>query len=114
MSEQQYAEKLELKSDKFSCLLDDGKHYATLSFEKKKYHQRDHHEISEVTPTHIYEFYHIEVPQAYRGKGIAMPFAKACFDYALQHNWKVKVTCTYLREKFLGLHSGHYKSILVE
>ena len=109
MTDHLMAASLEVLDDKFKCPLDNGLH-AELCFEKRIVHKSD--DEDDENAEHIYEFYHIEVPSECRGKGVAMPFAKACFDYAKEHNWKVKVTCTYLREKFLGQYSEKYKTIL--
>ncbi|EFC46433.1 predicted protein [Naegleria gruberi] len=92
---------LRIYPDNFSYPLDDNGNYAILQFSKD-------------SESGVYEFYHVEVPVAFKGKGIAMPFAKACFDHALENNWKVKVTCTYLKWKFLEKYYDTYERILVD
>ncbi|KAF0976912.1 hypothetical protein FDP41_004207 [Naegleria fowleri] len=132
MSEAYFSEHLHVGEDQFSCVVGNGdfgslqpssptssstNSKAILEFEKKKIHVRgmmmgeDEKKLNSFV---VHEFYHIEIPDSCRGKGVAMPFAKACFDYAKQHGWKVKVTCPYLREKFLGQYREKYKDILYE
>ncbi|KAL9655215.1 hypothetical protein ABK040_008990 [Willaertia magna] len=102
MSQEITESTLEKNKDNLRIKLQTGE-YAILNFDLIKKHHKT-----------IHEFYHIEVPPSYRGKGIAMPFAKKCFDYAKENGWTVKVTCPYLLEKFLGLYRNKYEDILFE
>lgn len=74
-----------------------------------------------------YEFFRIEVPEPFRGTGIATKLANVriffssycdtrqfAFDHALNNNWKVIVTCGYLKNKYLTPEKKEqYKSILI-
>lgn len=42
------------------------------------------------------DLYHTEVPDAFRGKGVGKILAKSAFDFVVDKNLKMKVTCTYL------------------
>lgn len=42
--------------------------------------------------------YHTEVPPSYQGKGIAKYLARAAFDYAVENDYKIFPTCTYLQK----------------
>ncbi|KAG2388320.1 hypothetical protein C9374_000484 [Naegleria lovaniensis] len=120
MSEAYFSEHLQIGENQFSCVVGDGNlqssSKAILEFDKKKVHVHGQtmgeDEFGKKFSFVVHEFYHIEIPDSCRGKGVAMPFAKACFDYAKQHGWKVKVTCPYLREKFLGQYREKYRDIL--
>lgn len=39
---------------------------------------------------------HIGVPVSFRGTGLSQRLAEYSFDYALQRDWRVKVTCTWM------------------
>jgi predicted GNAT family acetyltransferase len=49
------------------------------------------------------ELYHTEVPSAYRGKGLGAVLAKRAFDFVVNKELKMRVTCTYL-QKYLKEH----------
>lgn len=44
------------------------------------------------------DLYHTEVPQPYRGQGIAKILAKAALEYFVAENAKMRLTCTYLHK----------------
>jgi len=61
-----------------------------------------------------YEFYHIEVSLQFRGPNLARSFATNVFQYAFDNVWKVDVTCTCLKNKFLqGKTKYRFVSILL-
>ncbi|KAL9652350.1 hypothetical protein ABK040_012006 [Willaertia magna] len=63
----------------------------------------------------LYEFYYLEVPDEFKGKGVAEPFTKKCFDYAKQQGWKVKPSgpgASYLSDVFLRDFGDEYKDII--
>ncbi|KAL9650037.1 hypothetical protein ABK040_003155 [Willaertia magna] len=61
----------------------------------------------------VQEFYHIEVPPSFKGRGVAEAFAKKCFDHAKTHGWKIQPTCPYIKDVFLKNHKGEYSDIVV-
>jgi predicted GNAT family acetyltransferase len=50
-----------------------------------------------------YHFDHTEVPPELRGQGIAGQLARAAFDHARKHGWRVVPACSYI-EVFLKRH----------
>lgn len=46
----------------------------------------------------VVDLYHTGVPPAFRGKGIAQVLAKAAFDYVVETDGKMKLSCTYLQK----------------
>ena len=40
------------------------------------------------------------VDEKYRGKGIASKLTEYIYKYALEHNFKIKCTCSYAKEWF--------------
>jgi len=49
----------------------------------------------------VIDLYHTEVPQSLQGKGIAKKLAQEAFEYVVNQNLKMRVTCTYL-QKYLS------------
>jgi len=43
-----------------------------------------------------------------------MGFVKQCFDYAKENDWKLKVTCPYMKGPFLKKYATEYKQMVVE
>jgi predicted GNAT family acetyltransferase len=62
------------------------------------------------------EYYHVFIPNAFRGHDIGKVLAESAFDHAEREGWKVKVTCPYLIEKFLSDPAVKlkYEKILLE
>lgn len=48
------------------------------------------------------DFYHIYVPEPYRGKGAAAALLKFAFYYASNQGLKVVATCPFIAHDFLG------------
>ncbi|KAI1280851.1 Protein NATD1 [Halotydeus destructor] len=46
------------------------------------------------------DLYHTEVPDVYRGQGVAKLLAQSAFDFVVDKDLKMKLSCTYL-QKFL-------------
>ncbi|XP_013414864.2 protein NATD1-like [Lingula anatina] len=46
----------------------------------------------------FYDLYHTEVPPVFRGKGIAKLLAKAAFDFVVEQDAKMRLSCTYLQK----------------
>ncbi|OQR73847.1 protein GTLF3B-like [Tropilaelaps mercedesae] len=44
----------------------------------------------------ILDLQHTEVPDVFRGKGVAALLAREAFDFVAKNGLKTKVTCTYL------------------
>jgi len=49
----------------------------------------------------VIDFYHTEVPPAYRGMGLAKHLAKAALDYAVEKDAKILLSCSYMA-KYVG------------
>uniref|UniRef100_G1U4U0 Protein NATD1 n=1 Tax=Oryctolagus cuniculus TaxID=9986 RepID=G1U4U0_RABIT len=47
----------------------------------------------------IVDLQHTEVPDAYRGRGIAKHLAKAALDFVVEENLKAHLTCWYIQKK---------------
>ena len=52
------------------------------------------------------------VPKEKRGKGLAKKLTKKCFEYAKENKLKVKLTCSYVKNKFMPEHKN-YQNITV-
>jgi predicted GNAT family acetyltransferase len=61
-----------------------------------------------------FEYYFVEINEDYSGKGYAQTLAEYSFDHALKNDWKVKVTCNYLKKKYIPKTNDKYKEILLE
>jgi len=46
----------------------------------------------------LFDFYHTEVPPRLRGQGIGSKLARAAFDFILEEEAEVKLTCTFLQK----------------
>ncbi|XP_034233752.1 protein NATD1-like isoform X3 [Thrips palmi] len=46
------------------------------------------------------DLYHTEVPSVFRGQGVAALLAKEAFNYVLQNNLKMKLSCDYLQKYY--------------
>jgi predicted GNAT family acetyltransferase len=44
------------------------------------------------------DLWHTEVPDVFRGKGVAKLLAKSAFDFVVDKDLKMKVSCTYLQK----------------
>lgn len=44
----------------------------------------------------ILDLQHTEVPDVFRGKGVAALLAREAFEFVVKSHLKTKVTCTYL------------------
>ncbi|CAG0884195.1 unnamed protein product [Darwinula stevensoni] len=53
-----------------------------------------------ILPSGVLDLFHTEVPEAYRGQGIAKVLAKEAFDYVVANGLRMRLTCWYL-QKFL-------------
>lgn len=49
----------------------------------------------------VLDFYHIYVPDPFRGRGVAGRILIAAFDYARDNHLKVTPTCPFIRNDFL-------------
>ena len=49
----------------------------------------------------VLDFYHVFVPPRYRNRGYAGRLVIAGFDYAREHNLKVRPTCPFISGEFL-------------
>jgi len=65
-------------------------------------------EYNVISPTHL-DYVHTEVPTSYRGKGIAAHLAKAAFDYAVEENMKMILSCSYLQKFASTLTDTKYR-----
>ena len=53
------------------------------------------------------DLYHIYVPEAFRGRGIAERLCQAAFEYAQQERLTVIPSCPYISGTFLRRHPEH-------
>nr|XP_031532110.1 protein NATD1 [Vicugna pacos] len=53
----------------------------------------------------IVDLQHTEVPDAYRGRGIAKHLAKAALDFVVEEDLKAHVTCWYIQKYIEGVNS---------
>lgn len=70
-------------------------------------------QYKQLEPTCI-ELEHTIVPQSLQGKGIGKLLAEAAFEYALDKNLKVKVTCGFVQTYLQRNPKTEFKSILTE
>ena len=49
----------------------------------------------------VLDFYHVYVPDAHRGKGVAAKIVIAAFDFAAREGFKVIPTCPFISGEFL-------------
>jgi predicted GNAT family acetyltransferase len=49
----------------------------------------------------VLDIQHVFVPPEYRGCGVAEVLARKAFGLARQHGWKVRPSCSYIRETFI-------------
>ncbi|XP_074646223.1 protein NATD1-like [Tubulanus polymorphus] len=47
---------------------------------------------------HVADLYHTEVPPVFQGRGIAKLLAKAAFEFVVNENHQMKLSCTYLQK----------------
>lgn len=50
-----------------------------------------------ILPNQHRQYYHIFVPPEYRGKNIAKILSEFAFNFAIERQWTVEITCPYLR-----------------
>jgi hypothetical protein len=53
----------------------------------------------------VLDFYHVYVPDPYRGRGIAESILNFAFQYATEHNYKVVPSCPFIAGEYLPRHS---------
>ncbi|XP_037019039.1 protein NATD1 isoform X1 [Artibeus jamaicensis] len=58
----------------------------------------------------IVDLQHTEVPDAYRGRGIAKHLAKAALDFVVEEDLKAHLTCWYIQKLFPGLRSSQLQA----
>lgn len=61
----------------------------------------------------VLDLKHTEVPDAFRGKGVAGLLAREAFDFVVKSNLKTKVTCPYLR-RFQKKNAEKYSSYVIK
>jgi len=52
------------------------------------------------TSANSFDFFHTEVPEEYRGRGLAGILARTAFDYVVEEQATVLPSCTYLRKYY--------------
>ncbi|XP_040445285.1 protein NATD1 isoform X2 [Falco naumanni] len=65
------------------------------------YHQGCHDKavlLYEYVGKRIVDLQHTEVPDAYRGRGIAKHLAKAALDFVVEEDLKAHLTCWYIQK----------------
>jgi len=56
-----------------------------------------------------WDFWHTEVPLSLSGKGVASHLAKGAMAHVVAHDYRVRMSCSYLRDHFLPRHFEEYK-----
>ncbi len=59
----------------------------------------------------IMDLYHTFTPEELRGKGIAEILTNAAFEFAKQHNLKIRPSCSYVKDVFLKKHPEWMKIV---
>lgn len=60
----------------------------------------------------VLDFYHIYVPDPFRGRGIAGRILIAAFDYARENDLKVTPTCPFIRNDFLPRFTRYHDLVV--
>jgi len=60
----------------------------------------------------VLDMWHTEVPSQLQGKGIAKVLAKAAFDYVVDNQLKMQLSCTYLQKYYADNPLDKYKSAI--
>uniref|UniRef100_A0A7N4V880 Protein NATD1 n=1 Tax=Sarcophilus harrisii TaxID=9305 RepID=A0A7N4V880_SARHA len=74
---------------------------STLPIERYKYLRGCHDRavlLYEYVGKRIVDLQHTEVPDAYRGRGIAKHLAKAALDFVVEEDLKAHLTCWYIQK----------------
>ena len=61
----------------------------------------------------IINMYHTFSPPEFRGQGMAAQVCDAAFHYAKERQWKVRPSCSYIRDRFL-VRNPHWLEIVAE
>ena len=69
---------------------------------RKSYAILEYEELEAENGLPVYNLYHTEVPEQYRGRGIAKIVAQSAFKTLLANNCKLIVSCTYLQQYYLN------------
>ena len=59
----------------------------------------------------VLEFYHTEVPEAFRTEGVAEQIVRSGFRYANQQGYRVIPSCPYVSRGFLKRHKEFEKLV---